>query len=118
MSKVTMPEPTAEIRIVGNVSIFDLTPVGKQRGLSVGQKFITTTQAEAYADARVREALEQAEAKLMEMHEHAVKSRVPPDEDEDGWNTSCADRAIALGEAGLTIRALIPQLSGPVEPTT
>lgn len=65
MTKTQMPEPTAEIRIVGNVTIFDLTPVGKQQGLSVGQKFITTGQAEAYANDRVREALEEAIIEVM-----------------------------------------------------
>lgn len=80
-NKVTIPEPTAEIRIVGNVTIFDLTPVGKQQGLSVGQKFITTTQAEAYADARVREALEDAAKICWEMQSAPEFGK----DDKDRW---------------------------------
>lgn len=54
-NKVTMPEAVAEIQEIAGIEIFDLTDYGKECGLTVGQKFITTTQAEAYADARVRE---------------------------------------------------------------
>lgn len=93
MSNVTMPQPEFPGVMVGGIPRY----------------LFTGNQMESYAAAKVREGLEEAEAKLMEMHEHAVKSRVPPDEDEDGWNTSCADRAIALGEAVLAIRALLPK---------
>lgn len=62
MSKVTMPEPSAEITSMNNVIIFDLTVHGKRSGLSVGEKFITTAQAEAYADARVRDAIKKVMA--------------------------------------------------------
>lgn len=60
MTKVAVPEPSAEIRAVAGIEIFDLTELGKAAGLTIGTQFITTDQAEAYAAAKVREALERA----------------------------------------------------------
>lgn len=84
---------------------------------AVGRAIIFSDQAEAYADARVREILGRAESQIMKMHEQAVKARVHPDQAEEGWNESCADRAIALGKAVLAIRALLPPLPGPATAT-
>ena len=113
MTKTQMPEPTAEIRIVGNVTIFDLTPVGKQQGLSVGQKFITTDQAEAYAEARVRVALEEAASIARENYLAAYAGRVGVDEDDNDdrnteiFNVGQVAQALAYSKMEEAIRALI-----------
>lgn len=70
---------------------------------------ITTDQAEAYAAAKVREALEVMESMLTSMYTDAVKARVPEAGDEEGWNSHCLERALALQEAVLAIRALSPK---------
>lgn len=61
MTKVTMPDPVAyahrDILRRGNC-VERIYPTAKHGSESVG--LITTDQAEAYANARVREALEQA----------------------------------------------------------
>lgn len=63
MAKVTMPEPVAvvchgyDLFFVGGGPIADLV---KRLGVKVGDWLITTEQAEVYAAARVREALEEA----------------------------------------------------------
>lgn len=69
MSQVKMPEPVAEIRHEANITIFDITAEGKSLCLTVGSKFITTDQAEAYANERVREALEAAAKQVWEIRE-------------------------------------------------
>ena len=61
---------------------------------------ITTTQAEAYADARVREALEEAAQEVELCYSNN-------DSQDDFQRRSAA-----------AIRALIPPIPGPVEPTT
>ncbi|MFT0547459.1 hypothetical protein ACMHYO_14150 [Allopusillimonas ginsengisoli] len=104
MTKPTIPEPTAEIRIVGNVTIFDLTPVGKQQCLSVGQKFITTDQAQAYAEARVREALEGA-AQLCDNRALSNEQAISDDEPDEAPCLRSA--AWQLSVTGQRIRALI-----------
>lgn len=101
---IPMPEP----------DIFD----GTRLDGSIASHGYSAATLEAYAAAKVREALERAESQIMKMHDQAVKARVHPDQAEEGWNDSCADRAIALGEAVLAIRSIIPPLPGPVEPTT
>lgn len=73
MSKVTMPEPVEQqiryfdsnalSRTYGEWSEWKMF-TGKYERMGMNQKrgLITTDQAEAYADARVREALEKAES--------------------------------------------------------
>lgn len=114
MSKVTMPEPVAHA-VTNKRHPKASIALHHDASFAVGdddlliEDLITTTQAEAYAAAKARAALEEAEAILTGMYTDAVKARVPEAEDEQGWNASCADRAIAIGEAVLAIRALIPQ---------
>ena len=67
MTKVTMPEPVAWVRRHPDGTLTAefledavISPTRKQSG--AWMPMITTTQAEAYADARVREALEEAAA--------------------------------------------------------
>ncbi|MGB3271091.1 MAG: hypothetical protein WBA65_14165 [Rhodanobacter sp.] len=70
MTKVTMPPVSVAVE-----SDFDLRWVGSdplaqlvaRTGARVGSVFITTEQAEAYAAARVREALEEAEAAITDL---------------------------------------------------
>jgi flagellar hook-associated protein FlgK len=63
MSKVQMPESVAEIMSghtihwAGNGAI---APLIERTGAKIGDRLITTTQAEAYAAAVRREALEEA----------------------------------------------------------
>lgn len=116
MTQTPMPDPVAEIcsgHTLHWTGSGPIAPLCERSGAKVGNLLITTTQAEAYALTKVREALEQAEKRILEMHERYVKARVPPSEDEGGWNTSCADRAIALGEAALAVRALLPAKPKP-----
>lgn len=61
MSKVTMPEPVAKVH-VGNPVRYEHIDAWS---LDVGTHYlITTTQAEAYAAAKVRGALEEALARV------------------------------------------------------
>lgn len=104
MSKVTMPEPVA---FRWRVPIVDSD--GRQCGESdwkfgtekgglpwwTRDNLITTTQAEAYADARVREALELA----AQTCENQARASSPL----DGQSFY-----IALGQAARAIRALAP----------
>lgn len=89
MTQVKMPEPVAFL-----VDWPDEPDLGhyfaeEQATIGRSQPLITTTQAEAYADARVREALEEA--------------------------AEIADRNNDFSTYD-AIRALMPPLSGPVEP--
>lgn len=63
-NKTTMPDPVAYAIFAenGNIRIWSKEPQDLPDLDSLGpmHQLITTTQAEAYADARVREALEQA----------------------------------------------------------
>ncbi|KAA0910651.1 hypothetical protein [Pusillimonas sp. ANT_WB101] len=109
MSKqTTMLEPVAyahrDILRRGN-SVERIYPEKKYGAESVS--LITTDQAEAYSAARVREALESAQSILMEMYTEAIKARVPESEDEEGWNESCLERALAISDATMKVRALI-----------
>lgn len=59
MTKVTMPEPVAWIGNTFQLLWFGartITKISEQTGAKVGDALITTTQAEAYADARVAES--------------------------------------------------------------
>jgi len=73
MSKVTMPEPTVWIKTRKSNGEVDLSMEGpiKHVDLFDWQPCITTTQAEAYTDARVREALKAAK-ELADWAEHEV----------------------------------------------
>lgn len=74
MTKVTMPEPVAWMH-----EEFDhtITDNNKRAASSTFSRYryglITTTQAEAYADAKVREALEEA-ASVLENNSDACRS--------------------------------------------
>lgn len=63
MSNIPMPEPVAKIGNTFQLLWFGartITEIAEQTGAKVGDVLITTTQAEAYADAVRREALEEA----------------------------------------------------------
>lgn len=94
MSKVTMPEPFGWLLdcLPGGGLAFQRERPSEMQSLvnSTGAVF-TTDQAEAYADARVREALEEA---MRHVGGNAMDRR----------------------HAHRKIRALIPPLPGPVEP--
>ena len=58
MTKVTLPDPVATARRTSSAVTYKHKT---SLGLKIGENYlITTVQAEAYADARVREALEEA----------------------------------------------------------
>lgn len=78
-------------------------------GESHEKPLITTTQAEAYAAAKVREALEEA-AQACEARIGQHSPGMTPEDVED-----CDEEARLCAAA---VRALIPPLPGPVEPTT
>lgn len=111
MTKAALPEPVAvvchgyDLFFMGGGPIADLA---KRLDVKVGDWLITTTQAEAYANARVREALEAVESTLESMQTAALKQRVPEDEDEGGWNGDCIASALAISQAILEIRTLLP----------
>lgn len=79
--------------------------------------FITTDQAEAYANARVREALEELNNQAQKLYESSLKSRLTrdgaADEDElkaiDLWNVEAVGMAKAYTTMQKAIRALIPK---------
>lgn len=63
MTKVKMPEPVAVV--ASDYALFwagsgPITPLVDRNGVKVGSQLITTDQAEDYAAAKVREALEEA----------------------------------------------------------
>lgn len=95
MNKVTLESVAAEFRS-GNSIPVERATFTRERMQEV---------LEAYADARVRGALELA-AQTCENQGRATTTL-------DGESFY-----IALGQAARAIRALIPPLSGPVEPTT
>lgn len=57
MSKVTMPDPVAKVTVGDSVKYEHIDCWNLDIGV---HDLISTTQAEAYADARVRKALEEA----------------------------------------------------------
>lgn len=97
MSKVTMPEPVV-YRSKDTPYLFSLD--GPETDGFEG--LITITQAEAYADARVREALQVVAGTVEQYHPKATQKGI-----------AAAIRLIASTD-GLTA----PPLPGPVEPTT
>lgn len=60
MSKVTMPQPVGYLYQTGPFKIIDLKLFEDIPYNTTVKGVITTNQAEAYANARVREALEEA----------------------------------------------------------
>ena len=106
---IPMPEPVAMIGSVYQLLWLggSVAEISKRTGATVGSHLITTTQAEAYADARVREALEEALQLTSRRTMHLP-------------HYSDFDRGYAEGRssAAMEIRALLPPLPGPVEPTT
>lgn len=60
MTKVTMPEPVMRIYAEGGIRTVTEWRDGARDLPDGDHDLITTTQAEAYANARVREALEEA----------------------------------------------------------
>lgn len=84
MSNVKMPEPVA--KVMDGYSIFwagsgPIFPLVDRNKVKVGNLLITTTQAEAYADARVREALEGAAKICWEMQSAPEFGK----DDKDRW---------------------------------
>lgn len=111
MTKVTMPEPAIQIYFDENAdtaifakgsdeAIATLTVFGESV-CDVGQGFLTPDQAEAYADAKVREALECVSREV-----HNVLHPTNPRED---WTQYAYIREEAAHDAESAIRALIPQ---------
>lgn len=69
MSKATMPEPVAEIcsgHTLHWAGSGPIAPLCERTDAKVGSLLITTTQAEAYKDACVREALEESARRCVE----------------------------------------------------
>lgn len=112
MSKASTLEPVAVV-----ASDFDLLWAGsgpiaihvERHGVIVGSRLVTIEQAEAYAAAKVREALEEALAILKGMYTAEIQAREPEgEENEEGWNLSRLERALALTNAAIKVRALLP----------
>lgn len=101
MTSETMPEPVAAV-------IDWVIRRSVKARLAEGTTLITTEQAEAYAVARVREALEEADQALETLYTEALNARVSDDEDDEAWNLTCLARAQSLSQAQLKIRALLP----------
>lgn len=98
MTQVKMPEPL-RLRWNKYTGRYDISEDHRAAG---DADLITTTQAEAYAYARVRVALEEAES--------IVRNNA------DACSTLAVK--VMLHSNADAIRALIPPLPGPVEPTT
>lgn len=112
MSKVTTPEAEAYLYENGEhrgVSLHMRGDMDLSAG-TIGRGLITTDQAEAYAAAKVREALEEAIAICDAVYEQG----------ESEYRTSCNpyfEGGCAAAESIETkIRALIPKAPGPAEP--
>lgn len=96
---IPMPDPMVEVDKQIVSSELQYTYLAPSGGMEHGTYLITTTQAEAYADARVREALERA-AKIVELatqHHHV-----------ECWGS--------LEEQAASIRELIPTDPQPGQP--
>src|SRR5690606_30822418 len=83
-----------------------IAPLCERTGATAGSLLITTTQAEAYADARVREALEEA-AKICE--DRAMKNEAAVSADEPDQASSLRSAAWQMGVCARDIGALIPK---------
>lgn len=83
---------------------------------SAFRSLITTDQAEAYANAMVKQAMEELNNQAQELYESSLKSRLTrdgaADEDElkaiDLWNVESVGMAKAYTNMQKAIRALIP----------
>lgn len=107
---IPMPEPVAYLyEYEDGQKVLTSSLDAIQRSSKAWLPMITTTQAEAYADARVREALEEVNQVLEGLYTEALNARVPEDEDDEAWNITCLARAQSISQAQLKIRALIPQ---------
>ncbi len=111
MSKVKMPEPfgwLSDALMNGGLAFSKTDP-------HTNSTFITNStcavyrdyQMTRYADAVRRETLEAVQRILTGMYTEAVKSRVPEEENEDGHDQGCLERALALTDASLQVRSLI-----------
>ena len=100
-NKATMPEPVAYAIFAenGNIRLWSTEPRDLPDLDSLGpmRQLITTNQAEAYADARVREALEEAA--------QTCEARIGTGD--AGIDTSDCDEEAQ--ECAVAIRALIPK---------
>lgn len=116
MSKVQMPEPVAWAHFTrdGLVQIWSRrkTDVASLENV-VGrppEAVITTTQAEAYAAAKVREALEAAADLARAKYEEAMKRREGFDRDSDeAWIIDVLSQALTYSHMEHGIRQMIPQ---------
>jgi hypothetical protein len=116
---IPMPEPVAWIT---NESLYGLkagrtnskgaVPVHASRSYVAKTPLITTTQAEAYAAAKVRAAMKSL---LHTMNGHGRAARERFGESGKPYDEG---RRTAYEQAAAEVRALIPPLPGPVEPTT
>lgn len=111
MSKVTMPEPfgwLSDSLMNGGLAFSKTDP-------HTNSTFITNStcavyrdyQMTRYAEAVRRETLEKVQRILNGMYTEALKARVPEDDDDDGHNQGCLERALALTDALLQVRGLI-----------
>lgn len=120
-NKVTMPDPVAWVRQHPDRALTDqfledavIEPVRKRSG--AWTPLITTWQAEAYANAMVKQALEALNNQAQELYESSLKSRLTrdgaADEDElkaiDLWNVESVGMAKAYTNMQKAIRTLIP----------
>lgn len=95
MSKATMPEPVAEIcsgHTLHWAGSGPIAPLCGRTDAKVGSLLITTTQAEAYAAARAREALEEAAA-ICDEEAEAYQRHI-----ETGKNKANALRCLCVAE--------------------
>lgn len=103
MTQVKMPEPVAKVYI-GNPVRYEHIDAWD---LDIGtHMLITTTQAEAYAKARVREALENA-AGICDAR--AMKNEAAVSDDEPNEASSLRSAAWQMGVCAREIRAMIPK---------
>jgi len=116
-NKTTMPDPMVEVDkhiVSSELQYTYLAPCG---GLEHGTELITTEQAEAYANAMVKQVLEALNNQAQELYESSLNSRCArdgaADEDElkaiDLWNADAVGMAKAYTTMQKAIRALIPK---------
>lgn len=107
MSKAAMPEPAAYAN-AENLEKYSVQLTFTEKPSHRGITFIglvTTAQAEAYATARVREALEEA-AKVCD--DRANQNELAVSEDEPDEASSLRSAAWQMSVCARAIRALIP----------
>lgn len=110
-NKVTMPDPIGHISVTtGGVTVSYLTNKGA-RSVRSGDTLITTWQAEAYANAMVKQALEGLAKIAKDRYDIALSSRYNCDDGEcpDTWEATAVAMAYSYQTMETHIRALIPK---------